>query len=151
MLRKVSVSVLAAAVLSGCAVASGPLGVAVAGAGASAAATHSLNGTAYRTFTAPISEVKEASIAALKGMGIQFESLSFVADGELIVASTPRRAIEIELEPISARTTRIKVTAKNGGILYDAATATEIVVQTEKYLPQEVTNSAAGGSAKRGR
>jgi hypothetical protein len=150
MLRKVLPLIVASA-LSGCTAATAPLGLAVAGAGTSAALTHTLNGAAQRTFTAPLSEVKVASLAALEAMGIRLESTGTVEENELIVANAERRRIEIELEPISARTTRVKVSAKNGGIFYDAATATEIVLQTEKYLPQEVTNSAAGGSGRRWR
>jgi hypothetical protein len=42
------------------------------------------------------------------------------------------------------------VVAKNGGIFHDSATATEIVLRTEKALGvNEVTNSSMGASSAR--
>lgn len=42
--------------------------------------------------------------------------------------------MEIELEAISQRATRLRVSTRNGGFFYDGATANEIVAQTEKVL-----------------
>jgi hypothetical protein len=52
----------------------------------------------------------------------------------LFSAKTSERNIEIQLEPISANTTRMKVAAKKSMFLYDTATAEEIILQTKKYL-----------------
>lgn len=106
----------------------------LAGAGATAALGHRLNGAAYRTFTAPYPAVKKASLAALKNMGITLDSLGKLESGEIIYARAEGRTIEIELEPISKRATRIRVATQNGGFFYDNATANEIVLQTEKML-----------------
>jgi hypothetical protein len=106
----------------------------LAGAGATAALGHRLNGAAYRTFTAPYPAVKKASLAALKHMGITLDSLGRFEAGEIIYARAEGRTIEIELEPISKRATRIRVATQNGGFFYDNATANEIVLQTEKML-----------------
>jgi hypothetical protein len=110
------------------------LALSVAGAGASAAIGHRLNGAAYRTFTAPYPAVKKASLAALKKMGITLDSFGKFDEGEIIYARAEGRTIEIELEPISKRATRIRVATQNGGLFYDSATANEIVLQTEKML-----------------
>ena len=110
------------------------LALSVAGAGASAAIGHRLNGAAYRTFTAPYSVVKKASLEALKKMGITLESFGKLEAGEIIYARAEGRSVEIELEPISQRATRIRVATRNGGFFYDSATANEIVLQTEKML-----------------
>ena len=57
------------------------------------------------------------------------------ADGNVsITAATKRLAIYIDIEKITPRATRIKVNAKQGAVLKDRATATEIIVQTEKSL-----------------
>jgi hypothetical protein len=126
-----------------------PLVLSLAGAGASAAVGHGLNGVTYRTFTAPLREVKQAALQALERMGIARESSDESVNGELIVARTDNRDIEIELEPISAKATRVRITAKNGGVFYDSSTATEIILQTEKLLEAtSVTNSAAGGTKR---
>ena len=54
---------------------------------------------------------------------------------ETITAHAADRDIESELEALTPATTRMLVTAKkDGGILRDGATATEIILQTEKYV-----------------
>ena len=110
------------------------LALSMAGAGASAALGASLNGITYRTFTAPLPLVKQASIAALEIMGITLDSFGRFDDGEIIFARTEGRTVEIELEAISQRATRLRVTTRDGGFFYDGATANEIVAQTEKAL-----------------
>jgi hypothetical protein len=118
-------------VLAGC---SG-LGLAVAGAGAGAAAgvgvEHSLNGVAYKTFTAPIAKVESAAQRALTRMAMTVERTEDTETGRAIFANADTREIEIELEPLTSRTTRMRVVAMQEiPILRDAATATEIIVQT---------------------
>jgi hypothetical protein len=121
--------------------------VAVAGAGTSSAIGHSLNGTAYRTFTATLEEVKAASLDTLSLMGIRVDSFETVENGELITGSAIRRRVEIELEPISSRATRMRVITR-GGIFFDGSTATEIVMQTEKALGADDLNASAGAGRR---
>jgi hypothetical protein len=137
-----------AAGLGGCSLASQPLAVALAGAGTSTAIGHSLNGTAYRTFTAPLEDVKAASLDTLSAMGIRIDSFETIENGELITGSAIRRTVEIELEPISSRATRIRVITRNGGVFLDSSTATEIVMQTEKALGANDANASAGASRR---
>ena len=136
-LRAILLSVCLAG-LSGCQ----PLALSVLGAAGGEALRYSYTGATYRTFTASATEVKHASLEALERMGISFESFDRFDYGELIYARAENRAIEIEIEPISARATRMRIAAKNGGFLYDNATASEIVAQTERSL---ATASAARG------
>ena len=112
--------------------------LAVLGAGASSAIRYNLDGVAGRTFTAPLDAVKNASLAALERMGLSFDSTSSFDTGETIYARAPNRDIEIELEPITKQLTRLRVTAKGGGIFYDNSTAVELVAQTEKQLDAAV-------------
>jgi hypothetical protein len=137
--------------LLGCSSAIQPLAVALAGAGTSTAIGHSLAGVAFRTFTAPLADVKAAALDSLSSMGVQVEGLETTEEGEIISGTAPRRTVEIALESISAKATRIKVTAKNGGLLYDGATATEIVLQTEKALTAQAVNNSSAGSGRRKR
>ncbi len=119
--------------LSGCVAAV----TSAAGMGGSAAITHTMNGITYRTFTAPQAKVRTATIKALDRMQIQL-----VSDGwqdktnvRFVTAKTNERRIEIQLEPISSNTTRMRVIAKKGsGIFYDASTAEEIIQQTKISL-----------------
>ena len=108
--------------------------VALLGAGASSAIRYNLEGIAGRTFTAPLAQVKASALAALDRMGLSLDSTSSYDGGETIYARAPNRDIELELEPITGQLTRIRVTAKGGGLLYDNSTAVELVAQTEKQL-----------------
>ncbi len=88
----------------------------------------------YRTFTAPLPRVKHASVGALKRMGIRVASSELTEGNEVLKANAKDRDIEIVLEPVSANTTRMRVVARNGSLFYDSATATEIIMQTERIL-----------------
>ena len=106
------------------------------GVGASTGISHTLNGITYRTFTAPLPKVRAATVNALERMGIKVASSERLqgGGGELIKANTADRAIEIELESISPNTTRMRTVARKNALLLDSATATEIILQTEKGL-----------------
>ena len=130
MLAGIFVSAAAAAALAACA----PLALTTYGVGASTAVSHSLGGITYRTFTAPAQQVKTASLGALNHMGIKLASAEKGPGGDVLRATAVDREIEITLEPLSANTTRMRVIARNGGIFYDSATATEIILQTERIL-----------------
>jgi hypothetical protein len=104
------------------------------GVGGSTAVNHTLTGITYRTFTAPMPRVRTASVNALHRMGIRVASDEKLEGNEVLKATARDRDIEIVLEPVSANTTRMRVVAKNGSLFYDSATATEIILQTERIL-----------------
>jgi hypothetical protein len=110
------------------------LSIAALGVGGSAAISHKMNGSPSRTFTAPLPRVRHASMGALKRMGITTEGTKKIENGEIISARAGNREIEVELESLTGNTTRMRVVARNGSFFYDSATATEIIVQTEKSL-----------------
>ena len=119
--------------LSGCIAAA----TSAAGMGGSAAITHTMNGITYRTFTAPPTKVRLATIRALERMQIKLvsDNMQDKTNIRLVTAKTSERKIEIQLEPISTNTTRMRVIAKKGnGIFYDASTAEEIIQQTKISL-----------------
>lgn len=128
-LRTLTLVALASA-LSACE----PLAVTAFGVGASTAVGHTLTGVTYRTFTAPMARVQSASVGALHKMGIKVARTEKNGDTLILKATARAREIDVELEPLTSNTTRMRVTARNGGILYDSATATEIILQTEKIL-----------------
>lgn len=111
-----------------------PISLTLLGAGASAGVAHSLGNVAYKTFTVPIKRVKKATRIALKKMGIKIESVEKTETGQIITASSSNRSIEVTLEAISKKSTRIRSIAIQYSIFYDGATAAEIVNQTEKAL-----------------
>jgi len=78
-------------------------------------------------------KVKGATMTALNKMGIKVASTSKAEGTEVIKATATDRDIEVELEPLSPNTTRMRTVAKKG-LFYDSATATEIILQTERLL-----------------
>jgi hypothetical protein len=120
-----------------------PLALTMLGAGAGTALRYGIDGVSYRTFTAPAPMVKQASLAALERMGITLDSTGRFEGGEIIYAHSDNRAIEIEVEPISPKATRIRIAAKNGGLFYDSATASEIIAQTERFLDSAATGASS--------
>ena len=130
-MRQLLVALVLAPLLAGCET----LSLTVLGIGGSAAVNHKMASTPSRTFTAPLVIVKNASIGALKRMGVEAEEVKRVDNGEVITAGLGGREIEVELESLSASATRMRVVARNGSFFsYDGATAAEIIVQTEKVL-----------------
>lgn len=121
---------VAALMLGGCET----LSLTLLGIGGSAAVSHQMASTPSRTFTVPLTKVKNASIAALRRMGIEAGDVKKIETGEVITARVGNREIEVELESITAQTTRMRVVARNGGLFYDGATAAEVIAQTQKGL-----------------
>ncbi len=67
-------------------------------------------------------------------MGIKIGATAKTDQGKAIAATGNDREIEVELEVISSKTTRMRTVAKQGFFFKDRATATEIILQTEKVL-----------------
>lgn len=106
------------------------------GVAASTAINYTLDGIAYRTFTASRESVRLAALKALARMGMKIENDSKRDGRDFIVAVAQDRKIEIELEILAERTIRINTVAKYGplNLFRDRATSTEIILQTEKAL-----------------
>ena len=120
--------------LSGCAA----VGLTLFGVGAGVATgtsvSYTLDGIAYRTFTATLPQVETATRTALDRMGIKVEATSKTEQGKALLATGNDREIEIEFEMVSSKTTRIRTVAKQGIFFKDRATAAEIIMQTERGL-----------------
>jgi len=116
-----------------------PVTLTILGAGASAGVAHGLGSVAYKTFTVPIKRVNKATLVALKRMGIKVESIEKTETGKVINATSADRNIEVTLEAISNKTTRIRSIAVQDTIFFDQATAVEIVNQTERALKRRRT------------
>ena len=123
-------ALLACVALAGCET----LALSAIGASASAGLSYTMNGAAYRTFTAPESKVRAAAFTALKRMASPIESTEKTDEGELIKAAMPQRSIEVHIEPLSPNATRVRAVAKRGVFLHDTATASEVITQTERAL-----------------
>lgn len=111
------------------------VGLTAFGVGAAAGVNHTLGGIVYKTFAEPMPKVKRATLTALKRMDISIESIASTKEGEIIKAKAMNRSIEIQFESLTPKTTRMRVVADSDGFLKDSATATEIILQTERVLP----------------
>jgi hypothetical protein len=138
--------------LQGCAAA----GLAVVGAGAGvgmgAGVEHSMNGVAYKTFTAPVNNVRFATLKSLDRMGMPLSTDQKTDTGWKMIATATERTIEIELETLTPSTTRMRVVANKGDIFFkDSSTATEIILQTAQILQDEpaATKPTAEKNGKR--
>ncbi|MDX1373936.1 MAG: DUF3568 family protein [Burkholderiales bacterium] len=105
------------------------------GVGAAVGVNHTMNGIVYKTFAEPLPKVKRATLTALKQMAIPVEAIQKTEEGELIKAKASNRAIEVTFESLTPKTTRMRVIADSDGFIKDSATATEIILQTERVLP----------------
>jgi hypothetical protein len=130
--RTTAIGVLAASfMLSGCVA----VGLTALGVGMATGVSHTLGGMVYKTFTTPQAQVKRAAIGAMHRMQIKVVKNERKGSMDTIYAKAGDRDIEVELEALTPNTTRMLVTAKkDGGILRDGATATEVILQTEKIV-----------------
>ena len=120
-----------AVAMSGCA----PVALTAMGVGMSTGVSHTLGGIVYKTFTTPQGNVEKATYGALNRMQIKVTQAKREGSTKVIRARAGDRDVEVELEALTPNTTRMTVTArKDSGLLRDGATATEIILQTEKIV-----------------
>ena len=132
-MKKTVALVLAASTLNlgGCVA----VGLTALGVGMATGVSHTLSGMVYKTFTTPQAQVKQATYGAFHRMQIKVVESKRNGSTLTITAKAGDREIEVELEALTPNTTRMMVTAKkDGGILRDGATATEVILQTEKLV-----------------
>ncbi|HBH02003.1 MAG TPA: hypothetical protein DDZ42_08800 [Candidatus Rokubacteria bacterium] len=129
-------AVLALLGAQGCAAVGLTLFATGAGIAAGTGTAYTLDGIAYRTFTAPMEDMRRATLASLKRMDIAVQSDQATDEGRALVAKAADRTVYVDLERLTARATRIRVTAKQGWFFRDRATAGEIIAQTERSLDE---------------
>jgi len=133
--------------IEGCAAAGLTLFGVGAGTAAGTGVSYTLDSIAYKTFTAPLEDLQSATLRTLNRMDMEVKDIKVKEEatesgektetGREIVALAGDRTIEIELDRLTSKTTRMRVNAKRGWFLKDRATATEIIVQTEQTLENE--------------
>jgi len=106
--------------------------------GASGGVSYTFTNIAYATMAHPLDEVEKANRAALEHMRIRVLDMDESDNVVRLRAETRRLAIYITLERMTPNLTRIKVNAKKYLLLKDKLTALKIIVQTGKFLPEEV-------------
>src|SRR5262245_50199593 len=135
--RSLSVCLLVlgcAGLLPGCAA----IGITLAGSAAATAAGvgsgYALESITYKTFTASLTELTAATIVTLERMDIKVVENEQTDSGRTIFAKAGDRDIDIELDRLTSRVTRMRVIAKMNWLLRDRATATEIILQADRTL-----------------
>jgi hypothetical protein len=116
--------------LTGC----DPLSLTALGVGAGAGVNHTMSGYTYHTFSEPLPRVKQAALVALNRMSIKVESTEKNGIFETINAKSSGRSIELELEVISPKVTRLRSVARKNPFVMDSATAEEVISQTRRAL-----------------
>ncbi|MBC7953868.1 MAG: hypothetical protein H7Z12_18875 [Rhodospirillaceae bacterium] len=145
------VIIVASMGLSGCA---GGLGLTLLGIGASSTASaginHTLGGIAYKTFTASPDDVHSAARKALSTMGIAVEKDEPNKETGVrqLSGRTRDREINVEVQEVTPRTTRLRVVASQDLVFKDSATATEIIMQTAQALDTIEVAKARAAAAK---
>lgn len=107
---------------------------AVALSGATMGAGYNFMNVADKTSNYPIEHVHLALTQALERMDIKITEDEKTDSGREIVAMANDLEIDIELESITFKTTRMSVDAAKAAIIKDRATAAEIIVQTQRIL-----------------
>jgi len=105
-----------------------------AGVGGGTGVSYTLDSIAYKTFAESEPDLRVATVRTLKRMAFDVVSTQKTEAGSEITATAGDRTVEIELDRITPRTSRMRVVVKQGWIWRDRSTAGEIIVQTEDAL-----------------
>ena len=139
---------LAAISTQGCAA----IGLAVIGSGvgvgAGAGTGHALDSIVYKTFTVPIDTVAKATVVTLERMDVELVDTNPTDAGQTMKATAGDRKIEIELDRLTSKMTRMRVGAKKNGLIRDRATATEIILQTDRTLTEQSQKELAASGPR---
>ena len=112
------------------------------GLAAGAGVDHTLSGITYKTFAVSRNQLRYAVLKTLHRMDMKVTRDQREKDVHYIEAVAIDRTIEIELEKLTRRTTRMRVVANQGQIFFkDSATATEIIVQTAATLDTQYAST----------
>lgn len=126
--------------LSGCEAVGSTFIAAGTGTATGTGAAYTMDSITYKTFTIPLDKVAEQTRAALKTMEfpIRWEEQNVAGLSLYAKAGNPQEAlaIEIDLERLSPNVTRMRVVAKRGLFLKDAATAIEIIRLTSRNVEE---------------
>lgn len=112
--------------------------------GIDTAVERTLNAIAYKTFTAPVDDVRHAALETLGRMGMPVTADERSDTGWAIVATAADRTVEIELERLTPNATSMRAVVNEGEIFFkDSATAWEIVQQTAQNIQDDAKITAA--------
>jgi len=134
--------VVLAMTASGCAALALPaIGTSVmgnaAGGAAKAGVERTMSGAMYRTFSAPLADVRDAVRQSFRDREIQItEDDLLIGGGAKIKGEALHRHITVRLEPVTPALTRLKLVVRHGLFGRDPATASELIEQTTRALDE---------------
>lgn len=132
------VCLLLGVMTSGCGAVAAGLFSAGAETASATGVSYTMDNIAYKTFVLPVEPLLKETFTTLQDMGFPIEHSESHVAGVHIVAHGPNTAhpmdIEIDLETLSQKTTRMRVVVKRGMVQKDAATAGEIIAVTMQRL-----------------
>jgi hypothetical protein len=105
-----------------------------AGIGANTSSNYLLDSIVYKTFTVPEPGLQVATLRTLKRMAIEVKENEATEAGTTIVGVAGDRTVEIELDRLTVKTSRMRVNVKQGWFFRDRASATEIIAQTGRTI-----------------
>ncbi len=122
---------LGSLVLQGCAVAA----LTAVGVAGGAGIKYTVNGISYRTYNHSVAKVRASALLALKHMDMTVTEDTETETGWQITATAENRGIDIELERLSKRVTRMRAVVNIGSVFFkDSATAATIITITAENL-----------------
>ena len=116
-----------------------------AGVGSGTGVSYTLDSVAYKTFTASEGDLRAATIQTFKRMAIDVSETKKTETGTEISAIAGDRTVEVEIDRITPKTSRLRVVVKQGWLFRDRSTAGEIIAQTADTLDNK---SALAKSAR---
>ena len=122
---------------SGCAAVALTLFGVGAGVAAGSGVSYTLDSIAYKTFSTSEETLRAATLKSLKRMDMAVKENQPTDAGRKIMAQAGDREVEIEVDRLTGKTSRMRVNVKQGWFFKDRATATEIIIQTERTLDDE--------------
>jgi len=130
----VALMVLGALGSQGCAAVGLTLFGVGAGISGGTGVSYTLDSIAYKTFAASETQLRAATLQTFKRMAIDVTETQKTESGTDIMAAAGDRTVEVEIDRITPKTSRMRVVVKKGWFLRDRATAGEIIVQTADTL-----------------
>jgi len=124
------------------------VGLALFGVGAGVSSgtgvSYTLDSIAYKTFTASEADLRAATNQTFKRMAIDVAETRKTEAGTEVTATAGDRTVEVEIDRITPKTSRMRVVVKQGWFFRDRATAGEIIVQTADTLDNRSALAKSG-------
>lgn len=98
------------------------------------AGTVRLGGATFRTFSAPLADVYQATRKTLDDLGFPKPDEEMAEERVILHAKGVDRTVRIDLQPITGSMTQMRVFVRKATLGKDPATASELVAQIEQTL-----------------